>query len=125
MKIRIRDNSIRLRLTRSEVERFGKDKYIKGITEFGDAVFTYAMCIDGAVTEISADLTDNKITMHIPASIAETFLATDAVGFQNEQLLANGKKLFLLFEKDFKCMDDEVLGDQSDNYENPSVASKK
>jgi len=121
MKIRIKDNSVRLRLTRTEVEKFANEKYIEGKTDFGNAVFVYAMRCNETVEEICADLSDNKITMHIPVSIAEAFVNTDAVGFQQDQLLDNGRKLFLLFEKDFKCIDGEVLEDQSDNYENPSA----
>ena len=125
MKIRIKNNSIRLRLTRPEVERFGKEKYIEGRTTFGNANFIYALCCDDAVEEMSADLKDNTIRMHIPVSLAEAFVNTDAVGFQHEQMLGNGEKLFLLFEKDFKCIDGEVLEDQSDNFENPSAICKQ
>ena len=125
MKIRIKDNSVRLRLTRTEVEKFGKEKYIEGRTEFCNGEFIYAMRRDDTTEEICADLSDNKITMHIPASISDAFVNTDTVGFQQEQILANGNKLFLLFEKDFKCIDGEILEDQSDNYENPLVACKQ
>ena len=44
---------------------------------------------------------------------------------EQEQLLGNERKLFLLFEKDFKCIDGEVLEDQSDNFENPLAACKQ
>ena len=124
MKIRIKDNSVRLRLTRTEVEKFGQEKYIECKTEFGNASFIYAMRSED-VEEISADLADNKITMHIPISIAETFISTDVVGFHHEKVLTSGRKLFLLFEKDFKCIDGEVLEDQSDNYENPLTVCKQ
>ena len=125
MKIRMKNNSLRLRLTRPEVELFGQEKYIEGRTQFGNAVFIYAMQCDDGAEEISAELVDNKITMHIPISTAETFVNTEIVGFQHEQMLGSGEKLFLLFEKDFKCIDGEVLEDQSDNYDNPSAICKQ
>lgn len=126
MKIRIKNNSIRLRLTRPEVERFGREKYFEGRTDFGNAVFIYALRCGNDVTEICADLANNMITMHIPLAIAEAFIAdSDKVGYQHEQILDNGEKLFLLFEKDFKCIDAEVLEDQSDNFENPSAICKQ
>ena len=83
------------------------------------------MRCNAAIEEMCADLSENKITMHIPVAIAEAFINTDAVGFQQEQLLGNERKLFLLFEKDFKCIDGEVLEDQSDNFENPLAACKQ
>ncbi len=121
MKLRIKNNSIRIRLTRPEVEIFGKEKYLEEHTEFGNAIFTYAIRSDSNSTEITADLSNNKITMHIPAAIMEEFVSADTVGFQHDMPLENGKKLFLLLEKDFKCIDQEVEEDQSDNYENPAV----
>jgi len=125
MKIRIKNNSIRLRLTRPEVERFDKEKYIEGRTAFADSVFIYAMRCDDTAEEISADLANNMITLHVPLLIAKEFVNTDIVGFQHEQVFKNGEKLFLLFEKDFKCIDAEVLEDQSENYENPSAICKQ
>jgi hypothetical protein len=43
---------------------------------------------------------------------------TDVIGFDNTIDMDNGRKLFLLIEKDFVCLD-HTLEDQSDNYENP------
>ena len=62
--------------------------------------------------------------MKIPTAIAEIFVSTDITGFQNNVQLGDGKELFLLLEKDLKCMDGEVLEDQSDNYENPAIVCK-
>lgn len=124
MKIRIKNNSIRIRLTRSETERFGKEKYLEEHTEFDDARFTYAIRSHEDVAEMTAELSNNKIMMHIPAARATAFVSTDAIGIQNDVRLANGNKLFLLLEKDLKCIDGEVLEDQSDNYENPAAICK-
>ncbi len=124
MKIRIKNNSIRIRLTRSETEKFGKEKILEEHTEFGDARFTYAIWSDDNSTEITAAFSNNRIIMQIPPAIAEAFVHTDAMGFQNNMQLPGDKKLFLLLEKDLKCIDGEVLEDQSDNYENPAGACK-
>jgi hypothetical protein len=42
------------------------------------------------------------------------------VGFSGEKPLTGQENLFLLVEKDFKCIDAEVIEDQSDNYEHPT-----
>jgi len=47
MKIRIKGDSIRFRLTRSEVERFDIDGLIKEETNFGNKVLTYVLQRNG------------------------------------------------------------------------------
>ena len=43
MKIRIKGNVVRIRLTRSEVKRFAEEGYIEASTAFISNVFTYAL----------------------------------------------------------------------------------
>jgi hypothetical protein len=119
MKLRIKGDSIRIRLTRSEVEQFGKEGYIEESTHFGNTVFRYALGSREGLNELSAEFGDNKVTMLVPDTMRREWLDTDIVGYNNNMDLGEGKTLFLLLEKDFKCIDGEVLEDQSDNYENP------
>jgi hypothetical protein len=49
----------------------------------------------------------------MPADMANEWVATEKVGFESTD-----NELYLLIEKDFKCLDD-VAEDQSDNYPNP------
>jgi hypothetical protein len=56
--------------------------------------------------------------MFMPNAMAEEWTSTDQVGFEN-----NGGQLYLLIEKDFKCLDN-VAEDQSDNYPNPLALNK-
>ncbi|HMC98566.1 MAG TPA: hypothetical protein VKH37_00385 [Ferruginibacter sp.] len=119
MKIRIKDNSIRIRLTRSEIDKFGREGNVSSSTEFGSSTFTYAIRVDERVKELSAELVNNTLTMFVPLSVARQLMETDAIGFNNKMIFPNGNSLFLLIEKDFKCLDNEVLEDQSDNFDNP------
>lgn len=120
MKIRIKGNSIRLRLTKTEVANFSQNGYLEEHTEFGEVFFAYALLRDPKADALSASMDGNKITMHVPASIADEWTGTDMIGFQHNQPLANGKQLFLLLEKDFVCLDN-TFEDQSDNYPNPNA----
>ena len=43
MKIRIKGNSVRVRLTRSEVDHFAETGYLEESTEFGNSHFLYAL----------------------------------------------------------------------------------
>lgn len=120
MKIRIKGNSIRLRLTQTEVANFARFGKLEERTEFGDTFFAYELLRNEAVKTLSATMHGNKITMHVPSSIANEWTTTDVVGFQDNQPLPDGKQLFLLLEKDFVCLDN-TFEDQSDNYPNPNA----
>ena len=121
MKIRIKGNSIRMRLTRSEVDEFAKTGYLEERTEFGNNLFLYALRNDPNATELSASFMGIKMTLRVPPSMAAEWTSSEKVGYNNNMDTGNGKKLFLLLEKDFKCIDAPPHEDQSDNFENPHV----
>jgi hypothetical protein len=116
MKIRIKGNSLRYRLTRSDVDKFSTDGYIEETTDFGMQTLTYALQ-QHRLSNLSASFENNKITLFMPEVMTDEWVATDRVGFESHQ---NG--LYLLIEKDFKCLDN-VAEDQSDNYPNPLAVS--
>lgn len=118
MKLRIKGNSIRIRLTRSEVDYFGDSGYLAEKTEFGPVDFIYELKTNNDIEELVASFDRNKITLLVPTDLAKEWVNSDRVGCDGEMEIGNGKKLFLLLEKDFKCLDN-TLEDQSDNYENP------
>ncbi|WP_342645428.1 hypothetical protein [Mucilaginibacter sp. CSA2-8R] len=112
MKIRIKGNSLRYRLTRSEVEKFGRDGYLEEITDFGCAQLIYALKAT-ASDELWVNFEQNKITFFMPATMRKEWLNTDRVGFDYRT-----PHFYLLIEKDFQCLDN-TQEDQSDNYPNP------
>ncbi|WP_448701419.1 DUF7009 family protein [Mucilaginibacter sp. AW1-3] len=112
MKIRIRGNTVRYRLTRPEVEQFKVEGVITEQTDFGNKILTYILRASN--TEVLKATFDNDmITMLMPENMASEWTDTERVGFENED-----GKLMLYVEKDFKCLDN-VAEDQSDNYPNP------
>ena len=112
MKIRIKGNSLRYRLTRSEVERLALDGYIEDTTDFGPTQLTYALqsTLSG---NLWACFESSTITLFMPDWMVTEWATTDRVGFENTE-----DGLFILIEKDFVCLDN-TLEDQSDNYPNP------
>lgn len=117
MKVRIKGNSLRYRLTKTDVERFSAEGYLEEQTIFGSNVLTYALQV-ADIEQLSANFEDNKITLFMPKMLAENWAATDQVGFAEAAV-----PLYLLIEKDFKCLDN-VAEDQSDNYPNPLLAKQ-
>lgn len=121
MKIRIRENSIRLRLTKTEVEEFCKVKSFSQNTHFGNATFTYRLQSKEENDGLSAIYLNNEIIVFIPLLDVEKWKNDAQVGFSNAFDIGNGKELLLKVEKDFVCLD-ETEEDQSDNYPNPRLA---
>ena len=118
MKIRIKGNSLRYRLTRPEVEQFSKAGLVEEKVNFGSATLSYALrSTEGE--KMSAILEDNRITLYLPALLIEEWIHTDKVGFEHRMPLnSTNDSLYLLVEKDYTCLDN-VQEDQSDNYPNP------
>jgi hypothetical protein len=112
MKIRIKGNSLRYRLTKTDVVKFSEKGYLEETITFGEQSLIYALK-SAPITHLRADFDNSKITLLMPDPMVEEWTTTDRVGFEN----SNGP-LYLLIEKDFKCLDN-VMEDQSDNYPNP------
>lgn len=101
----------------SEVDSFGRTHFIEDKTEFVNSAFYYALNTKEHGS-IVAEFADGKLVVSIPAALAREWTTTSLVSLHGEMETSNGKKLDILIEKDFKCLDD-VMEDQSDHYENP------
>jgi len=120
MKIRIRGNSVRMRISKSELDTFAKEGHLEEVTEFGNPNFGYALQSKPGIENLSAEFSGNKITVYVPEEMRTEWTKTDIVGFDNNMDIGNGKSLFILIEKDYACIDN-VLEDQSDNFVNPNA----
>jgi len=121
MKIRIKGNSIRLRLTQSEVQQFEKEGIVTesiqlGITEKERLNYKLQKS-DGK--EISAKLSENTLSVYIPDGMGNNWANTNLVGLSTEMPLEKDAFLSILVEKDFKCLTDRLGEDESDNFPNP------
>lgn len=122
MKLRIKGNSIRYRLTKTDIQELGEKEYVEDRTEVGPDLFVYSLQGYDELN-INATLGLNKLTIYMPKSMIREWISTERVGYNHTMNLASGNKLHLLLEKDFKCLD-ETIEDQSDNYENPLMQKK-
>jgi hypothetical protein len=115
MKIRIKEQSIRFRLTQSDVKNLHAAGALEEHTDFLTGRFTYAI-EQAEVETLSATFENGRITLQIPQEMINKLESTDQVGFSG-----NMGTLKLLIEKDFTCLDN-TIEDQSDNYPNPLLA---
>lgn len=121
MKLRIKSNTVRIRLTKSEVKDLGEKGYLEDKTDFISNRFCYKIKADNSVDEMKIDFTYNRIELLIPEKWAKDWDRSEKIGFDGIMKIDEEKFIYILIEKDFKCLD-ETTEDQSDNFENPSTA---
>lgn len=122
MKIRIKGNSVRLRLTKTEVETFCREGFYTNRTQFPTSIFSYSLRSKKGISEMEASFENNEIILSMPIENLETWASSSIIGYNANLPLPNGEDLYLLVEKDFVCMD-ETVEDQSDNYPNPKAVN--
>ncbi len=121
MKLRLLDDSIRLRLSRDEVIVVAGQGVVEGQTRFPDgSVFTFALeALDNA-SNPSASYTNNRLVVKLPAPKIAGWAKDDtAVSLHGELALPLGGHLKLLVEKDFRCVAPRDDEDQSNLFQNP------
>ncbi|HKP69946.1 MAG TPA: hypothetical protein VJV05_11730 [Pyrinomonadaceae bacterium] len=115
MKLRIKGNSIRLRLLRSEVERFAAEGRISDEISFGGNALRYTLLAsDTAATH--AAMGNGEITITIPQNTATEWTISDQVGIEAEHPIGEGKILSILIEKDFVCVGRPDDPDRADAF---------
>lgn len=119
MKLRIKGNSIRLRLSKSEVETLATTGTIKEQTDIGNISFIYQLKKEDT-NILKADLQNNTLTVYIPHDFTNEWVHNNIVGIDNKSVDGNIPRLYILVEKDFKCIDN-TEEDQSDNFDNPKA----
>jgi hypothetical protein len=116
MKIRIKGNSIRYRLSKPEVAKFCSEGYIRETVTMPGGEFTYAVQSSDDL-ELSAFYRDHTITLLVPQTLTQNWELDNRVGFNATVPLSGGDSFQLFLEKDFKCLDGRE--EETDNYENP------
>lgn len=120
MKIRIKGNSVRIRLTKPEVVAFCQKGRYEETTNFGTKTLIYALEGKAGIKELEADFVGDTITLYLPQEELLTWTNNNRVGYANSVDWSDSGALSLLVEKDFTCLDN-TIEDQSDNYPNPKL----
>lgn len=118
MKIRIKGNSIRLRLTKPEVGMFCREGSCAETIDFGTNSLTYSLEAKEKITDLEASYTADRITVYMPMEAKQNWFDSTRVGYSTTMARDTENHLSILVEKDFTCMDN-TLEDQSDTYPNP------
>ena len=119
MKLRIKDNSIRLRLTRTEVEKIGNGDQIHNNLNFPGGERVSYLLVGSAVENPEIDYKDNRISISVPTEILTIWANSNEVSLLYELSLDHDNVLKLLIEKDFACLTPREDEDESDLFPHP------
>jgi hypothetical protein len=126
VKIRIRGDSVRLRLTKEEVKEIGAGRRVEETTHFMHGSILKYSLEPADVHEVEAAFSDHQIKVRIPHRQSQEWAISETVAIKHEPMIFNplNSRLFILIEKDFTCLKprDNENEDEGDMFENPNAA---
>lgn len=124
MKLRLRENSIRLRLLQSEVRQLREIGTISETIVFGinpTETITYALRVSGETEKIHAQMNNNQIEIFLPLAVAENWADGEEIGLYGTQKIGDSGELKIVIEKDFVCVDRPFDKDNQDAFPHPKI----
>lgn len=125
MKIRMRGNSIRLRLGRSEVEALCRGGQVEDRVEFGPLA-SDALVYEirtGDLPDVIASFEGGRITVVVPGTAAVEWAGGEGLSLSGSQPLGGGENLSILIEKDLACKSSDRAGGEPDAFPDPADAA--
>lgn len=124
MKLRIKGNSLRLRLTQTEVENLARGLIVQETIRFGTHALEqmmYRVVTNAEADRVAARYGPGEITVRVPLVMARHWHNSDQVALEGKQDVGGGESLLVLLEKDFTCLR-AAPGEQTpDAYPNPNA----
>ncbi len=124
MKLRIKGNSLRLRITPSEMTRLSQTGRIEETIYFGredGAKLTYALEHSTQVSGMGVRYRPSEVVVAISSDEMQRWSNTGEVGLYGKTESSHGP-LELAVEKDFACLD-KSDADNADRFANPNHGS--
>jgi hypothetical protein len=120
MKLRIKGNSLRLRISPSEMTQLLQSGRIDETIYFGagdDARLTYALELDPQALATTLRYTRHELTVMVASRDAQQWAQGHDVGLYGESNTSHGP-LEISVEKDFACLDKDEAAN-ADTFPNP------
>lgn len=123
MKLRILGNSVRIRVTQTELTQIAAGEPVQEAVDFGGGShFTYQLKSDHEARRPTAHYAQDTMTITLPAAQVSEWASTDQVSIRAEQAVEGGSALKILVEKDFACLQPREGEDESDMFPHPEEA---
>ena len=121
MKLRLKGNAIRLRLSQTDVETLVEKGFVQEEIKFSkNLALSYRLELHEDILKPGVIYAGNSIVVFIPQHFTNLWPFNNIAGTSTLHITEDGTEIFLLIEKDFKCLDD-TEEDQSDNFANPKL----
>ena len=124
MKLRINGNSLRLRVSRSELARFQSGERIEETIHFAaapEAKLTYALESASQSSPVKVRYESNVVTVVLSEARARIWGVEREVGIYETVDADSAGSLDVIVEKDFACLD-RSDAENSDTFPNPHAA---
>ena len=125
MKLRIKGNSLRVRVTPSEVEQLLRDGVIREHVQFTANPkdrLTYSVISSLSRRTTTAAYQPGDITVSVPEIELKKWARNEEVGVYADVALGDDQRLSVSLEKDFACLD-RSDADNEDTFPNPNLAA--
>jgi hypothetical protein len=120
MKLRLRDNSIRFRITKSELAHLVKEGFVEAHTDLGPSLadrLTYRILAAGDRPRARMD--HHTITLEVPKAILKPWAESEAISLALDHQWTTGKTCVLV-EKDLPCTNPREGEDEDDKFAPPA-----
>lgn len=120
MKLRIKGNSIRLRLSQTEIDEFAKEGTVSDSIRFPNGQLIYVLQ-RAENEEFGVNHDNHFITVSVPKTKAFEWANSELVSLAEVIDLPENEELHILVEKDFQCLNHRPGEDESDLFPNPDA----
>lgn len=117
MKIRIKDNSIRLRLSPEEVQQLADVGLVESQCHFPGKMFCYWVQSKAGIEHPYAQFKDEHILVFVASAFANAWPDNETVGVHH----TTKEGLSLVIEKDFQCLKPREGEQEEKLYPNPEA----
>lgn len=120
MKLRIQDNSLRLRMNRKEVAALRERGVVEcGIRFPGGRTLRYSVAVAESAGSVTAGFEGDALWVRLPAGAAVRWAESDQVTIEGAD-----SGVQILVEKDFQCLH-RPEDREPDNYPNPQATARR
>jgi hypothetical protein len=125
MKLRIKDNTLRLRVSRSDLAQLlaaGRIDATIHFTAAQQARLTYGIEHRASTEGMTLEYQPSEVVIVVPSVQTHAWAEGEQVGMYGKCYLGHGEHLELLVEKDFACLDLSDA-DNDDTFPNPGLGA--